>query len=138
MKPNPVKKSGAKRQSKSISSDGLQPVKKSKEEKRREKELKEISKAQQQKRDYLTREEDFNKASHDRGWKDWETWCEEMTVIELRDELKVVKQSVNHMMDKSDHAVATLREHRVHAAEQYSRNFQSHAELIDYVMGENF
>lgn len=107
-----------------------------KEEKKRQKELKAIADQQKQIRDHLTREKDFNNASHQRGWQDWQAWCEEVKLVDLRLELRAVTQSVSHLLDKSSHAVETLQGHRVHAEEQYSRNFQKHIELIDYITGK--
>lgn len=95
-----------------------------------------VAQEQKQIRGHLTREEKFNSASHHRGWSDWEAWCEKVTLAELKDELRAASQSVSRLMDKSNHAVETIAEHRRHAGEQYLRNFQCHSELIDYVHGE--
>lgn len=107
-----------------------------KEEKKRQKELKAIADKQKQIRDHLTREKDFSNKSHQRGWQDWQAWCEEVKFDDLRLELRAVTQSVSYLLDKSSHAVETLQEHRAHAEEQYLRNFQQHVELIDYIKGE--
>lgn len=107
-----------------------------KEEKKRQKELKAIARREKQIRDHLTREKDFSNTSRHRGWQDWEAWCEEVKIDELRAELKAVTQSVNHLIDRSTQAVETLHEHRAHAEEQYLRNFQNHVQLIDYIMGK--
>lgn len=109
---------------------------KKKEQKKLERALKKIAREQKQLRDYLTREKTFNEASTRRDWKDWESWCEEVTLDELKDELKAMTQSVNHLLDRASRAVETIQTHREHAGEQYLRNFQNHSELIDYMMGE--
>lgn len=116
----------------------ITPLMDKKEEKKLLKEREKREKTQQQFRDFLTREKSFNKISHDRGWEDWENWWRQVRVDELRDELKVVAQSANRLMDKSDHAVETLRNHREHADEQYLRNFVKHSECIDHIFGEIF
>lgn len=110
--------------------------KEKKEQKKLERALKKIAREQKQLRDHLTREKTFNEASTRRGWKDWESWCEQVTFNELKDELKAMTQSVNHLLDRTNHAVETIQTHREHAGEQYLRNFRNHSELIDYMMGE--
>lgn len=108
-----------------------------KEQKKRERGLKKTAREQKQLRDHLTREKTFNEASTRRGWKDWESWCEQVTLDELKDELKTMTQSVNQLQDQTNHAVETIQIHREHAGEQYLRNFQNHSELINYMMGKH-
>lgn len=107
-----------------------------KEEKKLEKELKRIAKEENQLRDHLIREKNFSKESNLRGWADWESWCKGVKIDELRNDLTAVSQSVSQLIDRTNHTVKTIQMHRVHAEEQYLRNFQNHSELIDYVMGK--
>jgi Sperm tail len=109
-----------------------------KELKKHLKAQKKLEKSQQQFRDYLTRENNFNKTSIDRGWDDWEKWWREVNVDGLKEDLRAAAQSLNRLMDKSDHVVETIKIHREHADEQYFRNFAKNCEMIDYVFGEKF
>lgn len=98
--------------------------------------LEKIAQEQKRIRDQLTREIKYSELSHRRGIKDWEQWCEDATFINLQSDLKAVAQSLNRVMDKSDHAVDVIKMHREHAEEQYLRNFYQHTELIDYILGK--
>lgn len=109
-----------------------------KEEKKREKEEKKIVQLLNQKRDHLTREEKFGEVSSRRGWDKWKSWCEDVKIDELKDDLNAVSKSVNHLKDNAEKTIETIHTHREHAEEQYLRNFQEHSELIDYIMGKPF
>lgn len=106
-----------------------------KEEKKREKELKHIAKKLSRTRDYLLREEKFNQTSIQRAWKEWEQWCEAIKVDELKEDLIVWSQSVNELLDRTQNAMETIKNHRAHAEDQYMRSFRNHSELINYLMG---
>lgn len=104
-----------------------------KEEKKLQKAKEKLEKSQQRFRDYLTREKAFGEVSRNRGWVDWEKWWRQVGVDGLREDLEILAQSVNCFMDRSDHAVETVREHRKHASEQHLRMFQRHFEMIDRI-----
>lgn len=104
------------------------------QELKRQKELEKIVQEQKQIRDQLTRELKYNELSLGRGFKDWQKWCEDVTCKSIRNDLQVVAQSLNKLIDKSNHAVDTIKIHREHADEQYLRNFHQHSELVDYIM----
>lgn len=109
-----------------------------KEAKKLEKQQKKLAREQQRARDFLTRESKFNEVSTKRGWKDWESWCEEVKLSELKEELEVAVKSADHVLDRSNHAIEVFQTHRSHAEEQYLRNFQNHSGLIDYITSELF
>lgn len=111
------------------------PTAAKKEEKKLEKELKRIAKEENQLRDHLIREKNFNKESNIRGWTDWKSWCKGVKIEELQNDLTAVSQSVSQLIDRTNHTVKTIQMHRIHAEEQYVRIFQNHSALINYVMG---
>lgn len=104
--------------------------------KKQEKLLIELAAEKKQIRDRLLREENFKSLSNQRGWRDWKTFCQEVAVEGLRDELCAVSQSVTCFMDRSAHLVDTIKTHRSHAEQQHLRKFQSHSDVVEYIMGE--
>lgn len=104
--------------------------------KKQEKLLVELAAEKRQIREHLTREENFKSLSKQRGWEDWKTWCQEVAVEGLRDELCAVSQAVACFMDRSVHLVDTINTHRSHAKQQHLRKFQSHSDVVDYILGE--
>lgn len=104
--------------------------------KKQEKLLIELAAEKKQIRDHSKREENFKRLSNQRGWEDWKTWCQDEAAEGLRDELRAVSQSVTCLMDRSVHLVDQIKAHRSHAELQHLRKFQSHSDVVDYIMGE--
>jgi hypothetical protein len=109
---------------------------KKKEEKKLQKAKEKLQKSQQSFRDYLNREKSFGKLSQNRGWEDWENWWRQVGLDGLKEDLAVLAQSVNRFMDRSEHAVETVGEHRLQANEQHLRLYTKHSETIDHIFGE--
>lgn len=107
-----------------------------KEAKKRTLELEKVAREQKQAQDCLTREIKFNELSKERGLKDYESWCDELGLVKLRDDVKLASQSTNHLLDKTQHALDVGKTHWSHAEEQHLRNFQNHSDLVDYVMSK--
>ena len=107
-----------------------------KEEKKILNAQKKLEKSQQQFRDYLTREKNFGKVSKDRGWEDWDKWWRQVGLDGLKDDLAVAAKTVDCFMDRSELAVMTVEEHRLHAGEQHQRLFVRHLESIDRLFGK--
>ncbi|CAO1372113.1 unnamed protein product [Diamesa serratosioi] len=98
-----------------------------KEQLKKEQELQQI-------RDELNRELTNKQLSFARGWKDWERWCRDITHDHLITDVQVTTKALNRLIDKSDQAIETIKNHREIADEQYVRNFHQHCSLIDYIM----
>lgn len=113
---------------------------KTKEEKKLERKLQKaqekLEKSQQIVRDYMTREKNFGKISHNRGWEDWVKFCRQVCSDGLRNDLEALEKTVDSFMDRSKHIVETIKEHRVHASEQHQRLFVMHNEMIEQIYGK--
>lgn len=104
--------------------------------KKRAKQEKKKLKAQQQKLDFLIREENRNKICLVHTKNEIEKWIESVAVEDLQNDVFYLAQSLNRSIDKSRFAIETIQNHRRHADEQYNRNFRAYWELIDHIGGE--
>lgn len=108
-----------------------------KEEKKRKKEGEKILKQNQLTRDYLIREEKRNQLCLERSKNEIENWIESFAVEDLQSDILILSQRLNRLIDKSQHAIEVIENHRIHAEEQYDRNFQNHCKILDYIKGSH-
>lgn len=101
-----------------------------------EKEAIKIEKQNELMRDQFRRESKYTELSNDRGSKQHEILCKNFTFDRLKTELTATIQTLNHFLDKSDHTVGIIENHRRHAEEQHQRLFEFHSHIIDRIYSE--
>lgn len=86
-------------------------------------------------RDHMDRELKFTEISQQRIGRTHFDLAEKFKAQENVTDLTAKVQFTSHLMDKSQHAVETLRIHREHAQEQHLRIQVNQTELIDHLKG---
>lgn len=89
-------------------------------------------------RDQFEREVKFTEFSNARGLADQFATCKKFTLERLANELNVTIQTLNRFLDRSDHTVGVIENHREHAEEQHQRLFAFHSQVIDCIFSEFF
>jgi molecular chaperone GrpE (heat shock protein) len=103
-----------------------------------EEEKEEIRTEQQNKelREHFDREQKFSELSKERGAVNHQSICKKFTLERLANELNSIIPSLNRILDKSEHDVRIIENHRGHVEEQHRRLFAFQSKIIDAIFSE--
>lgn len=100
-----------------------------KEEKRAEDQNNEI-------RNHFEREQKFSELSKARGAEIHQSICKDYTLKRLTNELNATIHTLNRLLDKSEHDIKIVDNHREHAVEQHQKIIAFHSKIIDFIFSE--
>lgn len=87
-------------------------------------------------REHFDREQKFSEQSKARGAEYHQSICKNYTLKRLTDELNALISSLNRLLDKSDHDVIIVKNHRDHVEEQHRRLFAFQSKIIDSILSK--